>query len=139
VYRLQPAQSDVFDGSRKAGDIYKEETAVLSEIYAIIAIVERGKADYIVNKAKASGAGGATILFGRGTGQEEFKRMFHHLHVESSKEIIIILSQDTQVESILSAIVEAGKLKEPGKGIAFTVPVTHLVGLDYRKKIETTK
>lgn len=121
----------------RPGGIYKEEATVMAEIYAIIAIVERGKADAIVDKAKASGAGGATILFGRGTGQEEFKRMFHHLHVEASKEIIIILSHESKVERILAAVVEAGKLNEPGKGIAFTVPVSHLVGLDHRKKIES--
>lgn len=105
----------------------------MTDIYAIIAIVERGKADFIVNKAKAQGAGGATILFGRGTGQDEFKKMFRHLHVESSKEIIIILSRKEKVQNILSAVVEAGKLKEPGNGIAFTVPVCDIAGLSHRQ------
>ncbi|MGB4433524.1 MAG: P-II family nitrogen regulator, partial [Bacillota bacterium] len=100
---------------------------------AIVAVVERGKADVVVDKAKQSGAAGATILFGRGTGQEEVQKMFHHLHVESSKEIILILCREFEVENILNAIVEAGKLREPGKGIAFTFPVFNLVGLEYRR------
>jgi len=107
----------------------------MAGVYAIVAIVERGKADFIVDRAKARGAGGATILFGRGTGQDEFKKLFHHLHVEASKEIIIILSPESRVQPILEAIIEAGKLKEPGKGIAFTIPVSELVGLDYRSKL----
>lgn len=35
------------------------------EVIAIVAIVERGKADYIVNRAKKVGAQGATIFYGR--------------------------------------------------------------------------
>ncbi len=91
----------------------------------------------MLTRPRQAGREELTILFGRGTGQEEFKRMFHHLHVEASKEIIIILSHESKVERILAAVVEAGKLNEPGKGIAFTVPVSHLVGLDHRKKIES--
>ncbi len=107
----------------------------MTDIYAIVAIVERGKADFIVKKAKEQGAGGATILFGRGTGHDEFKKMFRHLHVESSKEIIIILCRKDKAQNILTAVVEAGKLKEPGKGIAFTVPVCDIAGLSHRQHV----
>ncbi len=49
----------------------------MDEIKCIIAIVERGKADKVVNKAKkAGGAKGATILYGRGTGQTEALKFF---------------------------------------------------------------
>ena len=41
------------------------------EVKCIVAIVERGKADKIVEKAKEAGAKGATIIYGRGTGQSE--------------------------------------------------------------------
>ena len=37
----------------------------------IIAVVERGKADKIVVKAKDAGAKGATVFYGRGTGESE--------------------------------------------------------------------
>jgi len=107
----------------------------MSEAHAIVAIVERGKADPIVERAKEFGAGGATILFGRGTGQEEFQKMFHHLHVEASKEIIIILCTEAKLQQILGAVVEAGKLREPGKGIAFTFPISNLIGLEHRRSL----
>ncbi len=47
------------------------------EVKCIVAIVERGKADAIVEKAKKAGADGATILYGRGTGQSEALRFFN--------------------------------------------------------------
>ena len=39
---------------------------------AICAIVERGKADGIVGQGKKAGAEGATVFYGRGTGEKEF-------------------------------------------------------------------
>ena len=48
----------------------------------IIAVVERGKADKIVEKAKDVGARGATVFYGRGTGESEVKRF---LNISSSK------------------------------------------------------
>lgn len=62
------------------------------ETVAIVAIVERGKADHIVNRTKKAGVKGATILYGRVTGESEVKK-FLNIHIESSKEVIIIISE----------------------------------------------
>ncbi|NLV75824.1 MAG: P-II family nitrogen regulator [Tissierellia bacterium] len=107
----------------------------MDEIKCIIAIVERGKADKIVNKAKKAGAKGATIMYGRGTGQTEALKFFN-IYIEASKEIIIILSEEKFYRDIYNTIIEAGRLKEPGTGIIFTVPVEELVGLHHRTQIE---
>lgn len=101
------------------------------EVVAIVVIVERGKADYIVNRAKKAGAQGATILYGRGTGETEAKK-FLNIHIESSKEVIIFLVEKPKCKGIFEEIVKAGRLKEPGTGIIFTFPVSNLVGLHHR-------
>ena len=36
------------------------------------------------------------------------------MHIEASKEIIFILAEQSKVKRILGAIVESGRLKEPG-------------------------
>ncbi len=105
------------------------------EIKCIIAIVERGKADKVVEAAKAVGANGATIFYGRGTGESEVKK-FLNIHVEASKEIILILTEIDKYKKIMNAMVEAGQLKKPGTGIIFTVPVTNLIGLHHREEFE---
>lgn len=107
----------------------------MEEIRCIIAIVERGKADKIVNCAKKAGAKGATILYGRGTGQTEALKFFN-IYIEASKEIIIILTEEEYYEEIYGAIVESGKLKKPGTGIVFTVPVSNLIGLHHREQLK---
>lgn len=105
------------------------------EVKCIVAIVERGKADKIVNKAKEAGAKGATIVYGRGTGQSEALK-FLNIHIEASKEIIIILSEMDKYKQIYETIIEAGRLKDPGTGIIFTLPISNLVGLHHREQFE---
>ena len=73
------------------------------EVKCIVAIVERGKADKIVEKAKKAGAKGATIIYGRGTGQSEALKFFN-LRIEASKEIILILSDINEYMPIYEAI-----------------------------------
>jgi nitrogen regulatory protein PII len=101
------------------------------EVSAIVVIVERGKAEHLVNSAKKAGAQGATIFYGRGTGETEAKK-FLNMHIESSKEIIIILTENDKLKEIFETIVEAGRLKEPGTGVIFAIPVSNLVGLHHR-------
>ena len=78
---------------------------------------------------------GATILYGRGTGQTEALKFFN-IYIEASKEIIIILSEEEKYEPIYEAIVEGGRLKEPGTGIVFTVPANNLIGLHHRGQLK---
>lgn len=108
------------------------------DIKCIVTIVERGKADGIVEHAKKAGASGATIIYGRGTGEHELKR-FLNINIDSSKEIIIILTEAEKYREIKGAIVEAGKIKDAGTGIVFTLPVSDLIGLHHREEFDGDK
>jgi len=101
----------------------------------IFAILARGEADRVMNAAKKAGAKGGTIFFARGTGSHEAKTFFG-ITVETGREILMILCEESETEAILEAIVEAGRLKEPAAGIAFVVEVNRVVGLQHRQGIE---
>jgi len=105
------------------------------DIKCMVAVVESGKANNIVEAAKKAGANGATIFYGRGTGESEVKK-FLSIQVEASKEIILILTEKEKHKAIMDAMVETGDLKKPGTGIIFTLPVTNLVGLHHREEFE---
>ena len=105
------------------------------DIRCIVAIVERGKADKIVTAAKKAGAGGATIFYARGTGESEALKFFN-LNIEASKEVIIILTRESERQPIYDEIIRVGKLDKPGTGVIFTVPVDDLAGLHHRKDLE---
>lgn len=101
------------------------------DVVAIVTIIERGKGDKVVDVSKKAGATGATVFYGRGTGELEAKQLFN-IHVESMKEIVLILAEKSKEQAIKDAIVEAINLKKPGKGVIFTVPVSSIIGLHHR-------
>lgn len=102
----------------------------------ILAILPRGEADRVMSEAKKAGAQGGTILLARGTGSHEAKTFFG-LAVESGREILMIICDQDKTDNILNALIEAGNLKEPGAGIAFSFPLNKIVGLKHRMGIET--
>ena len=95
----------------------------------ILSTVKADITDRIVDAAKEKGATGATIIPARGTGIREAKTFFG-LSLEAQTDIILLLVEEHLVAKILNAIKEAGKFHKPGTGIAFVVPIEHVVGLE---------
>lgn len=95
---------------------------------AIVVIVERGKAKDVVKKVTDAGAHGATIAYGRGSGEQVFS-FFRSLQVEASKEIILVIAAQEKLQFLFDVVVEAANVKERGRGIAFTVPINNLIGI----------
>jgi len=100
----------------------------------ILASVKTDLTDKIVDAAKDSGATGATIIPARGTGIHEAKSFFG-LSLEAQTDIIMLLVEEHRVVPILDVIKEAGDFHKPGTGIAFVVPVEHVVGLESQMEI----
>jgi nitrogen regulatory protein P-II 1 len=94
----------------------------------IVTIVAQGHASRIVEAAKAAGARGGTILRGRGSGVHESSRFFG-VPIEPEKELILVLVERKITNTIVDAITQAGRLKEPGKGIAFVLDVPRVEGV----------
>ena len=95
----------------------------------ILASVKTDITDKIVDAAKEAGATGATIIPGRGTGIHEAKTFFG-LSLEAQTDIIMFLVEEHIITQILEAIKKAGEFHKPGTGIAFVLPVEHVVGLE---------
>ena len=95
----------------------------------ILSSVKPDITDDIVDAAKGAGATGATIIPARGTGIKEAKTFFG-LSLEAQTDIIMLLVEEHLVTDILNAIKEAGEFHKPGTGIAFVLPVEHVVGLE---------
>ena len=95
----------------------------------ILSSVKADITDHIVDAAKGAGATGATIIPARGTGIHEAKTFFG-LTLEAQTDILLFLVEEHLVAKILDTIKEAGKFQEPGTGIAFVLPVDHVVGLE---------
>lgn len=99
-----------------------------TEYQLIISIVPQGQASTIVDAAKGAGARGGTIVRGRGSGVHESARFFG-VAIEPEKELVLILIGRDKTRGVLDAVMKAGKLDQPGKGIAFVLDVPHVVGI----------
>jgi nitrogen regulatory protein PII len=95
----------------------------------ILASVKPDYTDAVVDAGKESGATGATIIPARGTGIREAKTFFG-LTLEAQTDIIMFLLGEHSVEPVLQAIRIAGEFNRPGTGIAFVMPVEHVIGLE---------
>ncbi len=95
----------------------------------ILSSVKTDITDTVVDAAKEAGATGATIIPARGTGIREAKSFFG-LSLEAQTDIIMLLVEEHRVTDILEAIKIGGEFHKPGTGIAFVVPVEHVIGLE---------
>ena len=96
---------------------------------SIVAMVKPNLTDTVVNSAKQVGATGATIIPASGTGAREAKTFFG-LSLDIRTDVVLFVVDSDIVEPVLSAIKEAGRLSEPGTGIAFVLAVEDTIGFE---------
>ncbi len=94
----------------------------------IVTVVNKGWGDTVVEASMKAGAEGGTIMFGRGVGIHEKKKILG-IPIEPQKEIVFTVTPSKKAEAILNEIVQAARLCEPGRGIAFTIPVDRFAGM----------
>ena len=105
-------------------DTYMEE----SNKHLIITIASEGYAEEVMNAAKKAGATGGTTLNGRGLETDKIVK-FLGISIEPEKDIVLILADENIKNKIMDSILESCGLKTLGKGICFSLPVSHVVGL----------
>ncbi len=93
----------------------------------IVTIAPKGCGDTAMEASIRAGAQGGTIVFGRGIGVHEKKKILG-IPIEPEKEILLTVTPSHRAGAILDEIVRATRLDEPGRGIAFTLPIERLVG-----------
>lgn len=96
--------------------------------HMITTIVDRGKAEEVMNAATRAGSKGGTIINARGSGIHETAKLFA-MEIEPEKEIVIILTESHKTEDIVSSIKEELQIDEPGKGIIYIQNVNKTYGL----------
>ncbi|WP_440896543.1 P-II family nitrogen regulator [Amphibacillus sp. Q70] len=117
-------------GSKRYKDIDNEQERGGSEsMYQVITtVVNRGKAEDVIEAAKAAGSKGGTIVNARGSGVNETSRLFN-MEIEPEKEMILILSKEEVTETIVASIQKELEIEEPGNGIIFIQDVQKTYGI----------
>ena len=99
----------------------------MNELNQITCIVQRGRADKVIDAALKAGAPGATCFYGRGTGVRQKLGPLSKLIVPE-KEIILIITKDSQTDAVFDAIIKAGKLDRKGQGFAYINKIDRAIG-----------
>ena len=99
----------------------------------IVTIVRKGWGSTVLDASVKAGARGGTVLFGRGAGINEQEKIFG-MSIEPEKEIVLTVAHADRVDTILDEIVRSAELNDTGRGIAFVVPVTKVVGVAHFMK-----
>lgn len=100
---------------------------------AIFTIVDRGLAEEVLAAAESAGSTGGTIIHGRGSGTHETAKLFN-IEIEPEKDIVLILAETNNSETISNTIREKLDIDKEGKGVLFTLDVSRTSGLYKSKK-----
>ncbi|MDD3840740.1 MAG: P-II family nitrogen regulator [Clostridia bacterium] len=112
----------------KSSDIQESRGVENTMHKAVWIIVDKGKGGDVMDIANEAGARGGTIINGRGSGIHETNILFS-MPIEPEKEIVLILCQDEQADSIIRSIREQFEIDRPGSGIIFVQDVNKTYGL----------
>jgi len=97
---------------------------------ALIAIVPEDQEQECVDSARELGAGGITILSGRGISNNAKKTFFGLTYEGSQSVLLMVLEKGLSLQvlkSIQHLLMPAGN---DSQGLVFTVPLEHLGGID---------
>lgn len=94
----------------------------------IIAIVNRGFSDAVMDAAKEAGAHGGTVFLARGTGANDTQKFFG-ITIQPEKEVVMILVPREKKRDIMRAVGRGASLTREGRGMAFSLPVDDVVGV----------
>lgn len=89
----------------------------------LVSVVRRGSAEHLVDITRKAGAGGGTVLYGRGTAGNRILRLLGLADTE--KEIVFTLARASLMPDIISALRNAPDLcrKVPGIGFVINAPL----------------
>lgn len=94
----------------------------------IIAVVNQGFSEDLMEAAKAAGAGGGTVVNARRTGLDDGST-FLGMPVQAQKDIIMLLIDRSHKMAVMKAINHSFGLGSEARGIIFSMPVDSVAGL----------
>ena len=95
----------------------------------LVAILAEDLEERAIDSAKKAGAGGVTILDGRGIGTKEKKTFFGLTYEGSQSTLVFVLEKKLSVK-VLKQLTHDLDLNSHSKGVVFTIPLEHIAGID---------
>lgn len=95
--------------------------------YCILAVVNRGFADRVVEVSRQSGATGSTIIHGRGTGGHKVLLPIIHIELQPEKEIVLLITGTEVSGRIADHLLRDPQLVQDGEVVVFISPTAAMI------------
>ena len=97
----------------------------------IVVILNEGYSDFVMDAARAAGAGGGTVLHAKGTGSRRAEKFFG-VSLAEEKDLIYIVAHSDEKAAIMRAISEKAGPGTKAGAICFSLPISSVAGLRAR-------
>ncbi len=94
---------------------------------AVVAIVNQGFSEEVMNAARPVGASGGTVFHSRRIGSGEATK-FWGISIQEERETVLILAEKEKKKEIMKAVNEACGMQSQAQGIVLSFPVEELMG-----------
>ena len=112
----------------------KEEEIPMTTSYSLIlAFVNQGYSEEVMDAARKVGAGGGTVFHTRRVESDD-AAAFWGISIQEEREIVLILAKKEQKKAIMEAVSESCGAKTDAHGIVISLPVDDVAGL--KKEID---
>ncbi len=112
---------------RKRKTIKAEPLEAPKKLSILVTIVERSKAEFYLDVLEGYEVNLQTVIYGRGTAPSE---MIHYLGLSQDvKAVLFSVVQEEKVKEIMKDYEEQYFKTKHGKGIAFTIPISSVIGV----------
>ena len=99
----------------------------------IIVILNVGYSDFVMDAARAAGAGGGTVLHAKGTGGTRGEKFFS-VSLADEKDMIYIIAHRDEKTAIMRSINEQAGPGSKAGAICFSLPISSVAGLRAREE-----
>ena len=106
-------------------DLHKDK----NQYSLVLAIVNKGNTDLVMEAARKAGAKGGTIAVARGTGNPDLAKEYG-IVIQPEKEMVFIVVPKEMKDSVMKAVYDEAGIATKGMGIVVSLPILDTVGLD---------
>ena len=99
----------------------------------IMAIMNEGYSDTVMDAARSAGAGGGTVLHAKGTGSTRGEKFFG-VSLADEKDMVYIIAHADEKAAIMRAISEKAGPGTRAGAICFSLPISSVAGLREREE-----
>lgn len=96
---------------------------------AVMAIVNQGFSEEVMNAARPVGATGGTVFHSRRVGSEEAMK-FWGISIQQEREVVLILAKKEDKKEIMQAISKKCGMQSEANGIVLSLPVDEIIGVN---------